>query len=586
MSVPPRSRNGDVARLLEEIGDLLEIKGEQGFRLNAYRSAARRIESLKEPIEQIHAEKRLRSIQGVGPALEQKIGEFLTTGSLGYIEKLRAEFPAGLAELLTVPGLGPRKARLVFEELGIGSLVELEAAARAGRLREVAGLGVRTEERLLVELERMKQRSGRHQLGLTSHVAAELVADLRECPGVTNAAVVGSVRRMLDTIGNIDVLVATDSPDAIEQYVRTSGRIRDVVATTPLRYDVVGRGDVRICLRVVKPAAWGAGLLYHTGSVAHVKRLQGLAEERGWRLDEHGLDTGPYPTRLGGASEDAVYEALGLQPIPPEMREDKGEIELARDRKLPRLITADDLRGDLHVHSNWSDGGSSIEEMALAARALGREYIALTDHSKSLGVARGLTEERIVEQRRVIDALNERLVPFRIIHGTEMDIKRDGLLDYEDATLETLEYVSASIHSAMNQDQATMTARIQRALANPWVTTLNHPHGRLVGSRDPYEVDMDAVIQAAVEQGVALELNSQPERMDLDGETARRAREAGAHFTISTDAHATRQLEMAPFGIGTARRAWLGPEHVLNALPLDQFLAHLAERRARAEGHR
>jgi DNA polymerase (family 10) len=250
------------------------------------------------------------------------------------------------------------------------------------------------------------------------------------------------------------------------------------------------------------------------------------------------------------------------------------------------LIAAEDLRGDLHVHSNWSDGGSSIEEMALAARALGREYIALTDHSKSLGVARGLTEERIVEQRRVIDSLNERLAPFRIIHGTEMDIKRDGTLDYADETLETLEYVSASIHSAMNQDQATMTARIQAALSNPWVTTFNHPHGRLVGSRDPYEVDMDAVIKTAVEQGVALEINSQPERMDLDGETARRAREAGARFTISTDAHATRQLEMAPFGIGTARRAWLGPEQVLNALPLADFLEHLAGRRARAEGRR
>jgi DNA polymerase (family 10) len=315
MSVPPRSRNGDVARLLEEIGDLLEIKGESGFRLNAYRSAARRIESLKEPIEQVHAEGRLRKIQGVGPALEQKIGEYLTTGSLGYIEKLRAEFPAGLTSLLSVPGLGPRKARLVYDELGIGSLVELEAAARAGRLRDVAGLGARTEERLLVELDKMKQRSGRHQLGVTTAAGADLVADMLECAGVRHAAVVGSVRRMQDTIGNVDVLVATASPDEIDKYVRTSGRVRDVAELSAHRFDVVGRGDVKISLHVVRPDQWGAALLYHTGSVAHGKRLQALAEERGWKLTEHGLDTGPYPNTLRGATEDAVYEALGLQPI-------------------------------------------------------------------------------------------------------------------------------------------------------------------------------------------------------------------------------------------------------------------------------
>jgi DNA polymerase (family 10) len=389
---------------------------------------------------------------------------------------------------------------------------------------------------------------------------------------------------MLDTIGNVNVLVATSSPEAIEAYVRTSGRVRDVAAMSAWRHDVIGRGDVPISLHLVKPAAWGSALLYHTGSVAHVKRLQALATERGWTLGEQGLDTGPYPNTLNGASEDAVYEALGLQPIPPEMREDKGEIELALERRLPRLIEVSDLRGDVHVHSNWTDGGSSIEEMALAARALGLKYIALTDHSKSLGVARGLTEARIVEQRQVIDALNEKLAPFRILHGTEMDIKRDGTLDYDDSTLATLEYVSASIHSAMNQDRGVMTARIERALANPWVTTFNHPHGRLVGSRDPYDVDMDAVVKAAVANGVALEINSQPERMDLPGEAAFKAREAGARFTISTDAHATRQLGMAHFGIGTARRAWLGPEHVLNALSLDEFVAYLAERRRRAEG--
>jgi len=586
MSVPPRARNSDVARLLEEIGDLLEIKGESGFRVNAYRQAARRIEGLREPIEQIHSEGRLQDIQGVGPALDQKISEYLTTGSLVYVEKLRAEFPPGLQELLNVPGLGPRKARLVFDQLGVGSLVELEAAARNHRLREVAGLGERTEERLLVEIERLKQRSGRHQIGLTWAVADDVVRDLLECPGVTQASAVGSVRRMQDTIGDVDVVAASTSTGKVGEYVCGLGRVRDVIERSDERIAVLVRNEVRVEVHIVRPEMYGAALIYHTGSTAHVQRLQMLAAERGWQLSERGLDTGTSGPLLAGATEEDVYEALGLQPIPPEMREDRGEIELARERRLPRLIELADLKGDLHTHSNWTDGGASIEEMALAARALGREYIALTDHSKSLGVARGLTEERIVEQRRVIAELNERLAPFRILQGTEMDIKRDGTLDYADETLTTLEYVSASIHSAMNQDRDVMTARIVRAVSNPWVTTLNHPYGRLVGSRDPYAVDMDAVIRAAVANGVALEINAQPERMDLDGTTAWKAREAGARFTISTDAHSTRQLSRGRFGIGTARRAWLGPEHVLNALSLLELLEYLATRRARAEGAR
>jgi len=582
MSQPPRARNADVARLLEEIGDLLEIKGDKGFRVNAYRSAARKIEGLKEPIEVVHAEGRLRTIQGIGPALEQKIGEFLTTGRLGYIEGLRSELPSGVTALLGVPGLGPRTARLIYDELGIASLDALEAAAREQKLRGVAGLGARTEERILSELERLKQRDGRLQLGLATEVADDLVAALLDCPAVQKAAVVGSVRRMADTIGNVNVLVASTRPDDVRTYVHGLGQIREVNEATPYCAEVVVRRGVRVDVRVVEPAAWGAALLFHTGSLAHLRRIQALVRERGWTLGANGLDTGQYATRLAGASEDEIYEALGLQPIPPELREDWGEIELAGTRNLPRLIELSDLRGDLHVHSDWSDGGGTIEDMALAARALGHEYIALTDHSKSLGVARGLTEERVAEQRRVIDALNQTLAPFRILHGTEMDIKRDGTLDYDDETLATLDYVSASIHSAMNQDRDVMTARIQRALQNPWVTTFNHPHGRLVGSRDPYAVDMDAVIATAVAEGTALEINSQPERMDLDGASAFWARKAGARFTISTDAHATRQLAMGRFGIGTARRAWLGPDDVLNALPLDAFMEHLAARRGRA----
>ena len=584
VSVPPRSRNADVAHLLEEIGELLEIKGEQPFRVNAYRNAARRIEGLREPVEVVQAEGRLRSINGIGPALEQKIGEYLTTGRLEYVERLRAEFPPGLVELLRVRGLGPRKARLVYDQLGVGNLEELEVAARANRLRDVPGLGEKTEERLLKEIERLKVRSRRFQLRTALAHADDLVRALEECPSVERAAVVGSARRMVDTIGNVDLLVATREDEVCQAYVHGLGHVREIIPDESGAIRILIRDEIQVTVHRAPPEQWGVALLYHTGSVGHVQRLQTRAKERGWRLGPRGLETGAEGPKTNGASEDDVYALLGLQPVPPELREDRGEVELAADGRLPRLLEVSDVRGDLHVHSNWSDGGATIEEMVRAAMALGREYVALTDHSKGLGVANGLTEERVAQQRRVLDALNESVAPFRVFHGTEMDIKRNGLLDYKDDTLEFLEYVSASIHSAMDQDRDVMTARIIRAVSNPWVATLNHPHGRLIGSRPPYEVDMAAVIAACAEHGVAMEINSQPERMDLDGVTARMAREAGVKLVINTDAHATRQLDMLRYGVATARRAWCGPDDVLNCLSRAQFAAHLAARRRRAEG--
>lgn len=581
MTQPQRTRNGDVARLLEDIADLLELKGEQAFRVNAYRNAARRVEGLREPIEVVHAEGRLRSVQGIGEALEQKISELLTTGSLQYYENLRAQFPPGLAEMLLVPGLGPRKARLVFDRLGIGSVAELEAAARERRLRDMPGLGEKTEENLLREIERLKQRGQRHQLSAALSMAEELVERLGECSAVARAEYAGSLRRMRDTIGDVDLLVASDRPEDVERFVLGLGQVREVVRSGPSRTSVLVRGGLQVDVRVVEPKAWGAALQYFTGSKAHNVRLREIAIRRGWKLNEYGLFDEATDKLLVGAEEAGVYEALGLALVPPELREDTGEIELAAEGKLPRLIEEADIRGDLHVHSDWTDGGSSIEEMARAAIALGRDYIAMTDHSKSLGVARGLTEARVAEQRKRIDSVNADLAPFRILHGTEMDIRRDGRLDYEDDTLASLEYVSASIHSAMHQERGVMTARILRALRNPYVQTLNHPHGRLIGSRAAYDVDMDAVIRGAAETGVALEINSQPARMDLDAVWARRARDAGATFVVNTDSHATGQLGLTRFGVATARRAWLGPEHVLNALPLAELLLYLGKRRPR-----
>ena len=576
---PHRTRNRDVAQLLEAIAELLDVKGEQGFRVNAYRNAARRVEGLREPIERVHAEGRLRGIPGIGEALEQKIGEFLTTGRLGYYERLRSEFPPGMVELLQVPGLGPRKARVVFDQLGIGSLEELEEAARSGRLRDVPGLGEKTEQGLLREIERLGRRDTRHQLGLALAAAETLVEALRDCPGVDQVAYVGSLRRMVDTIGDVNLLVATDRWDEVGRYFSDLPQVREVLPGEEGRVAITIADRLRVDLRFARPEHWGAALIWHTGSTSHLRRLEERAREQGRAFSARGLTADASGAIVAGRREEDVYEALGLQPIAPELREDGGEIELAARRALPRLVEVGDLRGDLHVHSNWSDGGSPLEEMARAARALGHQYIAMTDHSKSLGVARGLTEERVAQQATVLRALNAQLAPFRVLHGTEMDIKRNGRLDYDDETLARLEYVSASIHSGMKQERAVMTERILRAIGNPYVATLNHPHGRLIGSRPAYDVDMDAVVRAAVACGVALEINSQPARMDLDGAWARRARAAGAKFVINTDSHATGQLGLMRFGVATARRAWLSPADVLNCLPLDELLAQLAARR-------
>lgn len=576
MQTGRRNRNLDVAQLLETIADILEVKGEQPFRTKAYRNAARRIEALREPVETLHEENRLREIQGVGEALEKKIAEYLETGRLVYLERLQAEFPPGLVELLSVPGLGPRRARLVFDTLGIANLAELEQAAREGRLRHVAGLGEKTEENILRELERLKQRSTRQHLGRALPLAEEIVGLLRQSgPPLEAVTYAGSIRRMRDTIGDLDILATSHQPETIVARFLHLPLVLEVLSAGPIRASVLVQGGTQVDLRVVEPESWGAALVYFTGSKAHNIRLREMAIHRGWKLNEYGLFVEATDQRLSTPDEAAVYERLGMTYIPPELREDQGEIEAAMAGRLPRLVELGDLKGDLHVHSDWSDGGEPIEVMARAAAELGYEYMALTDHSKSLGVARGLDEARVREQRAVVEALNAELAPFRILHGTEMDIRRDGTLDYDDDVLAAYDYVSASVHSAMSQPEAEMTARIIRTLRNPYVHVLNHPFGRLIPHRGAYEVDMDAVLAVAAEEGVAVEINSQPSRMDLEGSWAKRAKEAGCALTISSDSHASPQLRWQYLGIASARRGWLEAGDVVNTLPLDALLERL-----------
>ncbi|MBI4492405.1 MAG: DNA polymerase/3'-5' exonuclease PolX [Chloroflexi bacterium] len=573
------TRNQEVARLLEHIADLLEIKGEQAFRVNAYRAAARRIEGLQQDVEDLFLEHHLRTIPGVGEALEQKIGEYLATGQLEYYERLKREFPPGLVALLAVPGLGPRKARAIYDHLGVANLEQLERALEEGRVRDLPGMGEKTEQNLLRELHRLKQRTTRQSLGLALPLAEDLVALLARQAPVERVSYAGSLRRARETIGDLDLLASGRDPEAIAEAFVGLPMVVEVLSRGPARCSVLAPGGQQVDLRIVDRASWGAALQYFTGSKAHNVRLRELAVRRGWKLNEYGLFDEQSGKRLDDGDEASIYHCLGLSWIPPELREDEGEIEAARVGALPHLVELADIQGDLHTHTDWTDGAHSLEEMAEAARARGYAYLAVTDHSKSLGVARGLNAARLMEQRRLVDRLNHTLAPFRVLLGTEMDIKRDGGLDFDDATLERLDYVSASIHSGMSQGEAQMTERILRALRNPHVAVLNHPRGRLIQRREAYEVDLEAVIRTAAACGVALEVNGQPNRLDLDGHWARQAREAGVRLAINTDAHATSQLELMRYGVATARRGWVERKDVLNALPLDELLATLRRKR-------
>jgi DNA polymerase (family 10) len=574
----PANPNQAVAELFNQIGDILEIKGEPPYKFNAYRLAARNIIEAPERLDELFRQGRLRSIQGVGPALEARIVEYLTTGRIESYEQLRREFPPGLGSLLEVPGLGPGRARTVYTRLGIASLADLEAAARSGQLASLPGFGKKAVDNLLRGLERLRQRETRNLIS-DAWLAAETVR--AHLPGgAERLAVVGSTRRMADSVGNVDLLTTADQDiPALVHRLAALPNVVEVVEHTPESEHarIVLYGGLEVRLHVVPRTAWGSGLVWYTGSAGHVQHLQRLATARGWSLGPHGLAdaTG---TRLAGETEVGVYERLDLPWIAPELREDQGEIEAAQAGSLPRLIEIGDVRGDLHSHTNWTDGAASLDEMARAARARGYAYLALTDHSQSLAMTRGLTPERLLEQRRLVDGLNHKLAPFTVLLGTEMDILPDGQLDFSDEVLQTLDYVSASVHSAFGQARPRMTERIVRAISNPRVHTLNHPHGRIIRRRAGYEVDMQTVVETAARVGCALELNATPDRLDLNGEWARRAKQAGARFTISSDSHAVRELDYLQFGIGSARRGWLTAEDVLNTRPLDELRGLLARR--------
>jgi DNA polymerase (family 10) len=577
-------QNRAIAERFALIADMLEIKGDSIFRINAYRRAARALEGLTEDVAEIAARGELEDIPGIGKGTAEKIVEFLRTGTMKVYEDLAASMPPGLTTLMAVSDVGPKTAWLLYEKLGITSLDELEAAARAGKIRELPRMGAKTEENILRGIEAVRRSAARRPLGVVLPVADELVALLRATPGVKEIEVAGSLRRRRETIGDIDILVTSKDPARVMEAFVRAPQVAQVLSHGTTRSSVVLNVGLQADLRVVEPEAYGAALQYFTGSKEHNVALRERAVRRGLKVNEYGVWRVKDERRVGGRDEESVYGAMGLPWIPPELREDQGELEAAAAGRLPRLIEPADIRGDLHVHTTWSDGAESAEAMAKAAKALGYEYICITDHSQSLKVAGGVSAADLRRHAVRVRELSDQL-GIAVLLGTECDIGADGTLDYPDEVLAGLDVVIASVHTRFRMSREEMTRRIIKAMESEHVDIIGHPTGRLLGARDPYEVDVEALVDAAARTGTILEINAAPERLDLKDTHARLARERGVRLEIGTDAHSAAQLRHMPLGVSVARRGWLEPKDVVNTLSLAK-LKDLLRRRPGAARRR
>ena len=567
-----RVKNFEIARLFYEIAALLEARQESRFRIRAYQRAAQTVESLSEDLAAVAARGGLQALPGIGRELAARIDEYLATGTMRHVETLRGELPAAFPTLLEVRGLGPRTARALYERLGIGTIEQLEDACRSGAILGVAGVREKSRDNILKGIAAWRAGRARTPLHVARAIAAQVVEVLQAHGGVDRIEVAGSLRRGRETVKDIDILVSSrEAPRVMRTFVSLPAAA-DVIAEGPTRATILHQAGLHVDLRVVEPEAFGAALQYFTGGKEHNVRVREIAVRRGRRVSEYGVFDESTGARIAGATEEEVYAAVGLPWFPPELRENGGEIEAARAGRLPALVTAADLRGDLHAHTDWSDGRHPLDRLVAAAEARGYEYIIVSDHSKSTAIANGLTVEALRAQRRLIRELQPRF-RIRILAGSECDILADGGMDYPDAVLAELDVVLAAVHSRFQQDRAAMTTRIVRALEHPHVDILVHPTGRRIGTREPYDVDLDAVFAAATRHGKALEINSSPERLDLSDAHARRAAEAGIPIAISTDTHGLAELDHLELGIITARRAWIGPAQVLNTRALDDLLA-------------
>lgn len=568
--------NQEIVALLRQIAEMLEIKGEIVYKSIAYRRAADGIEASGQDIAEVWKTGKLRQIAGIGPAIAKKLDELLSTGQLEYFEKLKQEVPPSVTTLLQIPGVGPKTASLLWKELGLTAVEAVKKAAQEGQLHGLAGLGERSEQRILEGIEVMARGSERISLGVAWPVAQELIAALHAvAPGVSVEAA-GSLRRMQSTIGDLDLLATSDAPEQLTELFTHLPQAAQVVAAGTTKASVILQNGLQVDLRAIEPKYWGAALQYFTGSQAHNVHLRELAQKQGLSLSEYGFKRGEGD--IPCAEETEVYRTLGLQWIPPELREDRGEIEAARLGQLPNLAQRQDLCGDLHIHSNWSDGVNSLDELAQAAAEQGYEYLAISDHTQSLSIANGQSWERMLAQRQEMSRVQTHYPQLRLLQAAEVEIKADGKLDFPDEWLAQLDLVIASIHSGLRKEEEQITGRVVQAMRNPHVDIIGHPSGRLLGQREASAVNLETLIRIAAETGTILEINSMPNRLDLDDIHIRKAIEAGVKLAVNSDAHSTGGLQAILYGIATARRGWAQPQDIVNTWPLDKLLAFLRQK--------
>jgi DNA polymerase (family 10) len=572
--------NLDMARIFDEIADILEVKGENPFRIRAYRRAARTIEMLTQDLRVI-AERggvtELKKIPGVGEGIAKKIVEIAKTGDCKKHRELKQEVPVALLELLAIPRVGPKTIAKMHEELGISSIEELEEAANSHTLEKLPGLGAKVEENILKGIEQYRRYKGRVLLSKALPYAESIVNALKKLDVVDTITIAGSLRRMRETIGDIDILVASKRPKVVMDAFTSLDGVEDIVAKGDTKSSIVLKG-IEVDLRVVDAGSFGAAAHYFTGSKHHNIRIRELGVKNGLKINEYGIFRGE--ERIGGEKEGDVFERVGLAYIPPELREDQGEVEAAKEGRIPNLVDVSDIKGDLHVHTKWSDGKDSIAEMAESGASLGYEYIAVADHSPAVGIAGGIKVENIAKRQEEIARVNKKFdaegVKFRVLSASEVDIKSDFSLDFPDAILESLDLVVGAVHTKFSQDRETMTKRIVTAMENPHVDIIAHPTGRVLGKRDPYEVNMERLMEAAKDTGTILELNAFPDRLDLNDIHCRMAKDYGVRVAISTDAHDAAQMgPVIKYGVATARRGWLEAKDVVNTRGLEAVLQML-----------
>ncbi len=571
-------KNVAIAKIFSDIANLLKIKDENRFKIRAYERVAATIENLPMEVETFYKTGQLDDIPGVGEAIAKKIEELIETGKLEYYEKLKESIPPGVLELLNIPEVGPRKAKLFFEELGIDSVKKLEEAAHQHRLQNLPGMGEKAEENIKRGIQLYNRREKRFLLGTALPIAEDILEQLKSLQEVHQIVIAGSLRRRKETIGDIDILITSQEPEMIMQKFIHLPQVKEVLAEGHTKSAILTHHDIHVDLRVVETESFGAALQYFTGSKDHNVQLREMAVKQGLKINEYGVFQTKEDQKVAGKNEQEIYQILGLPFIVPELREDRGEFEAAQKNQLPELITGDDIKGDLHIHTSYSDGLNTIEEMVQEAQKKGYLYIAITDHSQSLQVARGLNEKRLAEQIDRIDRMNQNLDGFTVLKGIEVDIKSDGTLDLPDGILERLDIVIAAIHSGFRQEKGQIMERLTSAMKNPHVNIIAHPTGRIIGYREPYAIDMPEIIRIAAENKIALEINASPERMDLNDIYTRSAGEQGVCLSIGTDAHQLSSLDHMAYGISIARRGWLEKNDVLNTLSLAELKEKLKKK--------